>query len=459
MTLADALKEVNLEPYWNNDHHVWRGAFDPLSAAFDQQVARVLESPALHWPYATFVKAGEPAPLEQWSVQMTSTRARPARVKQVRELLNDGYTAKVQHLEHWSQDVARCRDVIREDRHVRVVAYGFVTPGNAQGLRFHRDDSHVLVAQVRGSKDWSIFPREPHTGPRPTIEEEPEERRVDFTLHPGDVMYLPHGWTHAARTTTPEASTHITFTLTEQSPAELLREAAREWAAGLASTEVRPELPYLVGNFVEWLRTSSHVAALDKENFESAAARQSVGEVHGPLEDWASSTPLPVWAARVFDGADDVTGSSVEQRLPDHITEAYVNSRLAIERLRAGGTIWLASGPLEQSLCESLGVAPAGNLVVFGARGALVTGSAPKTGRVRVRAIFGEIEDPDRVGEYARTFATRVASDYAVVAVEIDRNATLEDVAAQAAHELGVDLPDWYLRPAAEQVKSALRAR
>lgn len=67
----------------------------------------------------------------------------------------------------------------------------------------HYDDVEVFVLQLEGSKSWKLYhpiqnlPRE-HSGD--FDRDELDEPFMELTLQPGDLMYLPRGVIHEART-------------------------------------------------------------------------------------------------------------------------------------------------------------------------------------------------------------------------------------------------------------------
>lgn len=87
----------------------------------------------------------------------------------------------------------------------------FLTPPNAQGLDAHYDHHDVIILQVAGAKHWRLW-RSNIEHPLPEYAPEQFEVRgepTDVLLEPGDVLYVPRGWTHAA-TTTDRTSLHLT---------------------------------------------------------------------------------------------------------------------------------------------------------------------------------------------------------------------------------------------------------
>lgn len=101
------------------------------------------------------------------------------------------------------------------DQPVQINAY--LTPASARGLDVHFDYHDVFVVQLEGTKRWQVWSPiercpEPisgkHAVPRPTPEELGEPV-LDLELAAGDVLYLPRGHPHAARTTD-RTSSHLT---------------------------------------------------------------------------------------------------------------------------------------------------------------------------------------------------------------------------------------------------------
>ncbi|GAA2745058.1 hypothetical protein GCM10009868_25150 [Terrabacter aerolatus] len=100
-----------------------------------------------------------------------------------------------------------------------VQANAYVTPSQSTGFTDHYDVHDVFVLQMAGEKQWRVRPPvhrsplrdQPWTEHRTEVEEagrrDPER---EFTLRPGDVLYLPRGWIHSA-TALGGVSTHLTL--------------------------------------------------------------------------------------------------------------------------------------------------------------------------------------------------------------------------------------------------------
>ncbi|KAK6127076.1 hypothetical protein DH2020_039178 [Rehmannia glutinosa] len=107
----------------------------------------------------------------------------------------------------------------------------YLTPSNSQGLARHSDDHCVFVCQLIGVKRWSVFPRPDFQLPRLyepcdiSRDLEDKSRKFDgcqqFLLKEGDVLYIPRGFPHEARTDEDEGfSLHLTLAVEIEPPFE-----------------------------------------------------------------------------------------------------------------------------------------------------------------------------------------------------------------------------------------------
>lgn len=114
--------------------------------------------------------------------------------------------------------------------------------GTTQGFDIHWDDHDVFVVQVEGRKRWRLYGS---TRPAPTRRDlhaehpRPDEVLDEIVLAPGDVLYLPRGYWHAA-VGQGEPTLHLTIGLTRKSGSDFLH-----WLAdhALAEAAVRTDLP------------------------------------------------------------------------------------------------------------------------------------------------------------------------------------------------------------------------
>ena len=133
-----------------------------------------------------------------------------------------------------------------------VQANAYVTPPQNQGFSNHYDVHDVFVLQIEGEKRWVIHEpvhpaplrHQPWTDRRAAVERRAaEEPLIDTVLRPGDCLYLPRGFLHAA-TALGGVSTHLTLGVhswTRYGLAEQLLQQALRTVAD--DPEVRASLP------------------------------------------------------------------------------------------------------------------------------------------------------------------------------------------------------------------------
>ena len=130
---------------------------------------------------------------------------------------------------HWSPLARFCRSLEQDLTHP-VQANAYVTPSAAQGLAVHHDTHDVFVLQVGGHKRWSVHP--------PVVElplrSQPWSSSMgpvagpllDLELAPGDCLYIPRGFPHAARAQE-GVSAHVTVGVLAWTGDDVAREVVR----------------------------------------------------------------------------------------------------------------------------------------------------------------------------------------------------------------------------------------
>jgi lysine-specific demethylase/histidyl-hydroxylase NO66 len=134
-------------------------------------------------------------------------------------LFAEGATMVLQALHRvWPPVVTFCQRLAADLGHP-VQANAYVTPPQNQGFSDHYDVHDVFVLQISGEKRWVIHApvhpsplrHQPWTDRRRSVERRAtEEPVIDTVLKPGDVLYLPRGYLHAA-TALGGVSTHLTL--------------------------------------------------------------------------------------------------------------------------------------------------------------------------------------------------------------------------------------------------------
>lgn len=134
-------------------------------------------------------------------------------------LFADGATLVLQALHRvWPPVLTFCQRLAADLGHP-VQANAYVTPPQNQGFSNHYDVHDVFVLQISGEKRWVIHApvhpaplrHQPWTDRRRSVEQRATEQPIiDTILRPGDSLYLPRGFLHAA-TAQGGVSTHLTL--------------------------------------------------------------------------------------------------------------------------------------------------------------------------------------------------------------------------------------------------------
>jgi hypothetical protein len=134
-------------------------------------------------------------------------------------LFSDGSTLVLQALHRvWPPILEFCQRLAAELGHP-VQANAYVTPPQNQGFSAHYDVHDVFVLQIDGEKQWRVHPPvlesplrdQPWNDRYAAVEKRAQEPPLlEAVLRPGDCIYLPRGYLHAA-TALGGVSTHLTL--------------------------------------------------------------------------------------------------------------------------------------------------------------------------------------------------------------------------------------------------------
>jgi bifunctional lysine-specific demethylase and histidyl-hydroxylase NO66 len=159
------------------------------------------------------------------------------------EEFHDGATLVLQGLHRYWPAVTRfCRDLELDFTHP-AQANAYITPPTSRGLAVHHDTHDVFVLQLAGRKEWSVHapvvelpvPAERWTSalgdPGPPI--------LSAELQPGDCLYIPRGFPHAAESRQ-EVSAHLTIGILAGTWKDVINDAVSDLVDDL---EFRRSLP------------------------------------------------------------------------------------------------------------------------------------------------------------------------------------------------------------------------
>ncbi|CAN7320452.1 hypothetical protein LJR219_001700 [Phenylobacterium sp. LjRoot219] len=144
--------------------------------------------------------------------------------------------------------------------------------GTTQGFDVHWDDHDVFVVQLAGRKQWALYgateASPTRRGPQPPASP-PQDPRELAVLEPGDVLYLPRGYWHAA-VGLGGPTMHLTIGLTRKSASDFLH-----WLADdlLGAAEIRADLPFEAGERAIGARIAAVLGRLAQAEPQALARR------------------------------------------------------------------------------------------------------------------------------------------------------------------------------------------
>ncbi|WP_370413837.1 JmjC domain-containing protein [Streptomyces fradiae] len=203
---------------------------------------------------------------EQRYTRATLMRTDAPDVRKTAGELAEGASLVMQGLQEYSEPIARFTRALAHDMARPVHVNAYVTPPKSQGFADHFDPRDAFIVQVAGTKRWTL--REPvlrrplaheswdrlrERGEWDTARLEALEPWREVLLEPGDVLWLPGGWVHSARSEG-VSSLHLTLSLTAWT---------EHWAVGQLLSRIVdvPGRTALPADFVRDPRTAAEAVA------------------------------------------------------------------------------------------------------------------------------------------------------------------------------------------------------
>ena len=288
----------------------------------------------------------------------------------VAALFAEGSTVVLQALHRLWPSVIDFSTVLAEELGHPVQANAYVTPPSSRGFSAHYDVHDVFVLQLAGRKHWKVHAPvhpdplrdQPWTEHAQAVAARAGEdaAAIDTVLQPGDAMYLPRGWLHAA-TALGDTAAHLTVgvhVLTRFSLVEALTALVAQDPQLRASLPLGIDVadPDQLAPHLETVRTALAAALQDVPAAD--VARQVRGRV------WSGRRPepvRPVASAAFTDGLS--TGDAVRRRtglghrlaacdthrvmleLPDRQISLPATTTAALHALLDGSTVRVGSLP------------------------------------------------------------------------------------------------------------------
>jgi ribosomal protein L16 Arg81 hydroxylase len=206
----------------------WPGRFATLLSRADLE--RMLSSSDLRFPAVQLARGGGYYPPEAYTRTVkhgTEVWSGVPDVEKIQAEYRSGATLVFPALHRtWEPLRKLCFELERALSHA-VHANVYLTAGNTTGFTPHYDTHEVFVLQIEGRKRWQVFdpplPLPHRSQPFARAGYMAPTPKLELTLEPGDLLYLPRGYVHAAATSATH-SVHITIGVTVYTWIELLSE-------------------------------------------------------------------------------------------------------------------------------------------------------------------------------------------------------------------------------------------
>ena len=290
--------------------------------------------------------AATPGGPSSW-LSVVDGRARPlagdvgsaVRLAAIYSAYRTGSTLLQLHLQlRWPAIAALCRDIENEllARGVPLAeaigANAYLTPAQARGFDIHYDNHCVLIIQLHGSKHWEVFPPTQELPVERCEQTIPREQLgapvVETWLTQGDVLYIPRGFPHAARSGD-DSSLHLTLSLRTRTWLEALTEMCRSHVEFRRSLPPTPVGSAQAREHLEH-RLLPELAGLNVDEF----ARRKILDLLSELN------PLPQGRLRAIDTAPTCGPDTSVRRVPHMQCVASLEDGQAVLRF-PGATLRL----------------------------------------------------------------------------------------------------------------------
>src|ERR1043166_4260565 len=221
----------------------------------------------------------------------------------------EGYTVVLS--QYYSSAMLRLLHDLERAFHGSANVHIYLTPRSAQGFSPHWDVHDTFILQFTGPKDWLIYdsPVILPTLRQPFRQDEwtKIEPTLTVTLEPGDLLYIPRGFVHEARSAD-AVSGHATIGLNTYTYASLLRKIADNAHAD------------------PWLRRSLPA------DFESISAND---EFLRHVHQFFDNADLPAVVKRMHRSYADDRVPETKDRLADYVklTSIGASSRLRMRSI------------------------------------------------------------------------------------------------------------------------------
>jgi ribosomal protein L16 Arg81 hydroxylase len=228
--LAPCRPDEFLRDTFGKSFQYFRGTPGKFSALLPwDALNEILRQHRLESPRLRLFHLGKQVPVSAYQRQVQSQRRRGVTIPRInnRELvgnLREGATLILDAVDELYEPLTALAEQLERRFHERVQVNAYAGWYTSPGFDLHWDDHDVLILQLQGRKQWSVygatrsFPLARDAEPNSV---KPESPVWEGTLEDGDLLYIPRGWWHAA-VPLAEPTLHLTFGIHNRTGIDLL---------------------------------------------------------------------------------------------------------------------------------------------------------------------------------------------------------------------------------------------
>lgn len=201
--------------YWGERHLLCRQARVETFFSW-QALSEILSTQRLDFPRLRLVRAGKVIPTTEYMHRQSDRRGNMFVThdsRAVMDLLRAGAVLHIASIGEAWRPLAALAAQLELDLTARIqvnVHAGFAA---SRGFDTHWDGHDVFALQIAGKKRWRLFgitEVAPLAVPPDQKSAAPEQPTWEGIIHPGEVLYIPRGYWHAAEALD-DVSLHLTF--------------------------------------------------------------------------------------------------------------------------------------------------------------------------------------------------------------------------------------------------------
>ncbi len=183
--------------------HVFTPPCLPQEVPTLRELTGALDGALMRTPYVELLREGELVPAVEFGTAAGCAEGPEegfADPERIMHLLAEGATLLLPRLGRWNASVGALTALLSQDLGRVTEAFCFATMIGSRGPDVHRDGADVLVVQLAGRKEWTVYEAEPPAdgtrGPGPVPD--PGAPVLRTVIGAGDVLYVPRAAPHTA---------------------------------------------------------------------------------------------------------------------------------------------------------------------------------------------------------------------------------------------------------------------